>query len=151
MEVADPIDPAWSRQLGPRVPPLRYCVDEIDRELPDASLAGALANSLAIAALTPLTIYAFTFPLPYLGDAPSLGPQFALGSAILIAGLLTYNSPSLVPQVRTPQTPPATITAHTTTPVPPLPPTQRTPPPLYHTATIAPHTLRQLPRLLAPW
>lgn len=62
--------------------------------------SGALANSLAIAALTPLTIYAFTFPLPYLGDAPSLGPQFALGSAILIAGLLTYNSTSLIPQIK---------------------------------------------------
>lgn len=62
--------------------------------------AGALVNSLAIAALTPLTLWAFSFPLPYLGAAPPLGPQFALGSAILVAGLLTYNSPSLLPQLK---------------------------------------------------
>jgi hypothetical protein len=63
-------------------------------------LAGALANSLAIAALTPLTLWAFSFQLPYLGTAPQLGPQFLLGSAILISGLLTYNSPSLIPQIK---------------------------------------------------
>lgn len=62
--------------------------------------SGALANSLAIAALTPLTIFLFSFSLPYLGDAPTLGPNFILGSAVLVAGLLTYNSPSLVPQIK---------------------------------------------------
>lgn len=65
-----------------------------------AYAAGALANSLAIAALTPLTLWAFSFDLPYLGTAPQLGPQFLLGSAILIGGLLTYNSPSLIPQIK---------------------------------------------------
>jgi drug/metabolite transporter (DMT)-like permease len=62
--------------------------------------SGALVNSLAIAALTPLTLWAFSFSLPYLGNAPQLGPQFLTGSAILIAGLLTYNSTSLVPQIK---------------------------------------------------
>ena len=49
-------------------------------------------QSLTNSSLTPLTIYAFTFSLPYLGTAPELGPQFAAGSALLVAGLLTFNS-----------------------------------------------------------
>ena len=31
---------------------------------------------------------------PYLGTAPVLGANFALGSVILVAGLLIYNLPS---------------------------------------------------------
>ena len=43
---------------------------------------------------------AFTFDLPFLGAPPGLGPNFLAGSGILLAGLLTYNWPSLAPQLK---------------------------------------------------
>eukprot|EP00891_Asterochloris_glomerata_P000578 jgi/Astpho2/578/fgenesh1_pg.00013_%23_13_t len=61
-------------------------------ELPQYVSDGAVVQSLTNSSLTPLTIYAFTFSLPYLGTAPELGPQFAAGSTLLVAGLLTFNS-----------------------------------------------------------
>ena len=59
--------------------------------------AGAVVQTLTNSSITPLTIFAFTFSIPYLQDSPDLGPQFVLGSAILVAGLFTYNSPKWRP------------------------------------------------------
>ena len=61
--------------------------------------AGAVVQSLTNSSITPLTIYAFTFSIPYLQDSPELGSQFILGSAILVAGLATYNSPKWKPWI----------------------------------------------------
>ncbi len=54
--------------------------------------AGNVVQSLTFQSIVPLTIFAFTFPWPLLDPAPPLGPQFLLGTAILLGGLLTYNS-----------------------------------------------------------
>ena len=59
--------------------------------------AGAVVQTLTNSSITPLTIFAFTFSIPYLQDSPDLGPQFVLGSAILVAGLFMYNSPKWRP------------------------------------------------------
>ena len=54
--------------------------------------AGAVVQSLTNSSLTPLTIFAFTFSLPYLEDRAELSLQLFIGSLILVSGLLTYNS-----------------------------------------------------------
>ena len=54
--------------------------------------AGAVVQSLTNSSLTPLTILAFTLPLPYLEDKAEPSVQLFLGASILLAGLLTYNS-----------------------------------------------------------
>uniref|UniRef100_N1R4X0 Uncharacterized protein n=1 Tax=Aegilops tauschii TaxID=37682 RepID=N1R4X0_AEGTA len=41
----------------------------------------------------PLSIYAFTLPLPYIGVASTLPPGFVAGAAVLIAGLLMHGLP----------------------------------------------------------
>ncbi|OEL34078.1 Protein CLT1, chloroplastic [Dichanthelium oligosanthes] len=41
----------------------------------------------------PLSIYAFTLPLPYIGVASSLPSGFVAGAAVLTAGLLLYSLP----------------------------------------------------------
>ena len=56
------------------------------------SHAGAVVQSLTNSSLTPLTIVAFTLPLPYLMESSQLSPQLAAGSAILVSGLAVYNS-----------------------------------------------------------
>jgi drug/metabolite transporter (DMT)-like permease len=61
--------------------------------------AGAIVQSLTNSSLTPLTIYAFTFSLPYLPSSPELGPNFLLGSSLLVGGLLTYNFPKRRPLI----------------------------------------------------
>ena len=40
----------------------------------------------------PLTVAVFTLPLPFLGAPAPLGRGFLFGAALLLAGLLTYNS-----------------------------------------------------------
>jgi hypothetical protein len=59
-----------------------------------------VVQSLAMQSVIPLTIWAFTFPLPYLDAAPPLGPNFIAGTAVLLAGLLTYNSPKWRPALQ---------------------------------------------------
>ena len=59
--------------------------------------AGAVVQSLTNSSITPLTIFAFTFSIPYLQDSPDLGAQFIAGSAVLVAGLATYNLPKWKP------------------------------------------------------
>ena len=64
--------------------------------------AGAVVQSLTNSSLTPLTILAFTLlPLPYLDRPAQLSPQLAVGSAILVLGLLTYNSKKYLPWLQT--------------------------------------------------
>lgn len=59
--------------------------------------AGAVVQSLTNSSITPLTIFAFTFSIPYLQDSPDLGAQFIAGSTVLVAGLATYNLPKWKP------------------------------------------------------
>ncbi|KAK9843738.1 hypothetical protein WJX81_004492 [Elliptochloris bilobata] len=61
---------------------------------------GNVVQSLAMQSVIPLTIWAFTFPLPYLDAAPPLGANFVTGTGILLAGLLTYNSPKWRPALQ---------------------------------------------------
>ena len=56
--------------------------------------------SLTMSTVVPITIFTFTLPLPYLEAAPQLGPNFVLGTVILLAGLATYNSPLWRPMLR---------------------------------------------------
>lgn len=63
--------------------------------------AGNVVQSLTFQSIVPLTIFAFTLPWwPLLEPAPPLGAQFALGTGILLSGLLTYNSPGWRPALQ---------------------------------------------------
>ncbi|KAK9809203.1 hypothetical protein WJX72_011262 [[Myrmecia] bisecta] len=62
--------------------------------------AGNVVMSLVMSTIVPLTIWSFTLPLPYLPAAPALGTNFILGTGVLMAGLLTYNSPQWLPALR---------------------------------------------------
>ena len=55
-----------------------------------------MVATLTISAIIPITIYAFTFPWPYLGTAPQLGANFLKGTAVMLAGLVIYNWPTLM-------------------------------------------------------
>lgn len=59
--------------------------------------AGNVAMSLTMSAIVPFTILAFTVPLPFLPPAPPLGPLFALGAGVLLAGLMLFNAPVWLP------------------------------------------------------
>jgi hypothetical protein len=48
---------------------------------------------MAFVDAVPLSIYAFTLPLPYIGVASTLPPGFVAGAVVLIAGLLMYSLP----------------------------------------------------------
>eukprot|EP00271_Cylindrocystis_brebissonii_P022974 TRINITY_DN913_c0_g1_i1.p1 TRINITY_DN913_c0_g1~~TRINITY_DN913_c0_g1_i1.p1 ORF type:complete len:464 (-),score=70.97 TRINITY_DN913_c0_g1_i1:881-2272(-) len=54
-------------------------------------ISSAVISSLAITFCVPLTVYAFTFPLPLLGHPDPLPPGFSLGCSVLVAGLGLYN------------------------------------------------------------
>ena len=62
--------------------------------------AGNVAISLVMSAIVPLTLFAFTLPLPYLDPAPALGVGFFVGTGILMVGLGAYNGPMWVPVVK---------------------------------------------------
>ncbi len=62
--------------------------------------AGNVVQTLVMSSLVPTTIFAFTLSLPYLPPAPSLGPNFWLGTAVLVAGLFTFNSPQWRPMLQ---------------------------------------------------
>ncbi|GFR39864.1 hypothetical protein Agub_g364, partial [Astrephomene gubernaculifera] len=51
---------------------------------------GSVTTTLVGSSLVPLTIAAFTLPLPYLEPAV-LGPNFLVGVALLMSGLVAYN------------------------------------------------------------
>eukprot|EP00879_Flechtneria_rotunda_P012129 GHRR01012667.1.p1 GENE.GHRR01012667.1~~GHRR01012667.1.p1 ORF type:complete len:218 (-),score=37.46 GHRR01012667.1:545-1198(-) len=59
---------------------------------------GAVAAALAMSCLVPLTVLAFTLPLPLL-EPVQLGPGFVWGAVLLTAGLLLYNARLWVPVV----------------------------------------------------
>lgn len=52
---------------------------------------GSVTTSLAIACMIPFSVWAFTLPLPLLQPA-ALGANFLVGTGVLMAGLLLYNS-----------------------------------------------------------
>ncbi|VAH69416.1 unnamed protein product [Triticum turgidum subsp. durum] len=56
-------------------------------------ISSAVASCLASTFSVPLSIYAFTLPLPYIGVASTLPPGFVAGAAVLIAGLLMHSLP----------------------------------------------------------
>lgn len=62
--------------------------------------AGNVVQTLVMSSIVPTTIFAFTLSLPYLPPAPPLGPNFWLGTAVLVAGLLTFNSPQWRPMLQ---------------------------------------------------
>ncbi|XP_051228339.1 protein CLT1, chloroplastic [Lolium perenne] len=56
-------------------------------------ISSAVVSCLASTFSVPLSIYAFTLPLPYIGVASTLPPGFVAGAVVLIAGLLMYSLP----------------------------------------------------------
>jgi drug/metabolite transporter (DMT)-like permease len=62
--------------------------------------AGNIALSLVMSGIVPLTMWAFTLPLPFLGAPPQLGINFVFGTTLLTCGLLIYNSPLWLPKLR---------------------------------------------------
>ncbi len=60
-------------------------------------LAGNVVQTLVMSSIVPTTIFAFTLSLPYLPPAPPLGSNFWVGTAVLVAGLFTFNSPQWRP------------------------------------------------------
>ncbi|DBB00298.1 TPA: hypothetical protein ACH3X1_014123 [Trebouxia sp. C0004] len=62
--------------------------------------AGNVVQTLVMSSIVPTTIFAFTLSLPYLPPAPPLGSNFWLGTAVLVAGLFTFNSPQWRPMLK---------------------------------------------------
>ncbi|KAF6266272.1 Crt-like protein [Scenedesmus sp. NREL 46B-D3] len=58
--------------------------------------SGAVATALTMSCLVPITVLAFTLPLPLLPQA-QLGAGFVLGALLLMLGLLTYNAQLWLP------------------------------------------------------
>uniref|UniRef100_A0A0D9VAE5 Uncharacterized protein n=1 Tax=Leersia perrieri TaxID=77586 RepID=A0A0D9VAE5_9ORYZ len=63
------------------------CVGQYGLQYITSTLAKDFFSSI------PLSIYAFTLPLPYIGVASTLPPGFVAGAAVLTAGLLLYSFP----------------------------------------------------------
>lgn len=59
---------------------------------------GAVATALTMSCLVPITVLAFTLPLPFLQPA-HLGAGFWWGSGLLMGGLLMFNARVWVPAV----------------------------------------------------
>lgn len=62
--------------------------------------AGNVVLSLVMSSIVPMTLFAFTLPLPYLGSPPTLGPMFFWGSLTLMMGLGVYNAALWMPVVK---------------------------------------------------
>lgn len=62
--------------------------------------AGNVVLSLVMSSIVPMTLFAFTLPLPYLGSPPTLGPMFFWGSLTLLMGLGVYNAGLWMPAVK---------------------------------------------------
>lgn len=52
---------------------------------------GAVATGLTMSCLVPITVAAFTLPLPFLQQTP-LGPYFMVGTGLLMLGLVLFNA-----------------------------------------------------------
>ena len=76
------------------------------------SKAGNMVFSLVMSGIVPVTMWAFTLPIPvvmaYLGAPPVLGINFPAGSAI---GLIAYNSKMLFSGARFARTTPALVSS----------------------------------------
>ncbi|KAL3138700.1 hypothetical protein ABBQ32_006454 [Trebouxia sp. C0010 RCD-2024] len=68
--------------------------------LPAYIKQGNVVQTLVMSSMVPLTIFVFTLSLPYLPPAPPLGPNFWLGTVVLVVGLLTFNSPQWRPALQ---------------------------------------------------
>eukprot|EP00873_Tetraselmis_striata_P040799 jgi/Tetstr1/461063/TSEL_006210.t1 len=55
-------------------------------------LAGSVHTSLVMSSVLPLTVLAFSFPLPLLGQPAPLGPFFGLGFVVLMVGMWLFNT-----------------------------------------------------------
>eukprot|EP00210_Caulerpa_lentillifera_P001937 g1860.t1 len=53
---------------------------------------GAVVVSIAASIIVPTTVAVFSLPLPILGPGDQLSTVFLIGSAILVAGMLTYST-----------------------------------------------------------
>ncbi|KAL8030186.1 hypothetical protein ABFX02_14G271600 [Erythranthe guttata] len=76
--------------------PLLYLISNILFNISVLNLlkvSNAIVASLAARAAVPISIYVLSLPLPYLPKGVSLSPFFHLGSAILVVGLILYNTP----------------------------------------------------------
>ncbi|KAI3994009.1 hypothetical protein MKX01_003022 [Papaver californicum] len=73
-------------------------------------ISSAVVSCLASTFSVPLSVYAFTLPLPYIGAASSLPPGFVMGASVLVVGLLVY---TWTPPVRS-TTSSTTVTTTTT-------------------------------------
>ncbi|KAL9312706.1 hypothetical protein ACSQ67_018158 [Phaseolus vulgaris] len=54
--------------------------------------SSAVVASLLVMLSVPISVYILSLPLPYLPEGTSLSPFFLLGCAILLCGLLLYNT-----------------------------------------------------------
>ncbi|XP_010938545.1 protein CLT1, chloroplastic isoform X2 [Elaeis guineensis] len=71
-------------------------------------ISSAVVSCLASTFSVPLSIYAFTLPLPYIGVASSLPAGFVTGAVVLVAGLLLYSwTPPSGPTTHTQPQPPS--------------------------------------------
>lgn len=80
--------------------PLLYCAVNIAMNIFSLSLlkqSSALVSSLCVTLSIPLSIWAFTFPWPYLDAPAALPPGLLLGAGILVAGLAFYSFSSPPP------------------------------------------------------
>ena len=75
-----------------------YCMDVLTMVF--VHTAGNVVQTLVMSSMVPLTIFAFTLSLPYLPPAPPLGPNFWVGTVVLVVGLLTFNSPQWRPALQ---------------------------------------------------
>ena len=79
---------------GAPLVPLLYVAMNLGFNIASLSLlkqSSAVVSSLSVTLAVPLSIWAFTFPLPLLGAPSTLPPGLFLGAAILVAGLAFYN------------------------------------------------------------
>ena len=57
---------------------------------------GPVVTTLSLSSVIPLTIWAFTWSWPFIGSPAVLTTNFLIGAAIMLVGLLAYNSPTLL-------------------------------------------------------
>lgn len=80
--------------VGAPVVPLVYVAINLAFNIANLSLlkqSSAVVSSLSVTLAVPLSIWAFTFPLPLLGTPSTLPSGLFLGAAVLVTGLAFYN------------------------------------------------------------
>lgn len=79
---------------GAPLVPLVYVLMNLGFNIASLSLlkqSSAVVSSLCVTLAVPLSIWAFTFPLPLLGTPSTLPPGLFWGAGILVTGLAFYN------------------------------------------------------------